>query len=100
MRQYNIYFGTIGTTLGCKYRLTKWCKSALDACTLAENSAASLYYKYEGKYGIPSYSQIEKESEITGVDIETLYKEHIKDMTRFYCIPTDLDTIPNKKLKF
>ena len=100
MMQYNIYFGTIGKTLGCKYRFTKWCKNDQEDKTLAENSAASLYYKYEGKYGIPSYLQIAKEAEITGIDIEKLYQEHIKDMTRSYVIPTELDTIPSKKLKF
>ena len=100
MRQYNVYFGTIGKVLGCKYRFTKWFKTEQEAKEFTENSAASFYYKYEGKYGIPNYIQIEKESKITGIDVETLYKDHIRDTMRFYCIPTDLDTIPNKKLKF
>lgn len=100
MTQYNIYFGTIGKTLGCRYRYTKCCKNEQDAKTFAENAASSFYYKNEGKYGIPSYSQISKEAEITGLDIETLYKDHINDMMRFYAIPTEEDTIPNRKLKF
>ena len=100
MTQYNIYFGTIGNTLGCKYRFTKWCKNEQEAINLAESSAQSFYYKNEGKYGIPTYSQISKESEITSVDIETLYQEHIKDMCRWFIIPTEVDSIPNKKLKF
>ena len=100
MTQYNIYFGTIGKTLGCKYRFTKWFRTEQDAKKLAENSAASFYYKNEGKYGIPSYNVISEESKITGLDIETLYKDHIKDMTRYYVIPTEQDTIPNNKLKF
>ena len=100
MRQYNIYFGTIGKTLGCKYRFTKWCKTDLEAKKIAENAAASLYYKYEGKYGIPTYNQIAKESELTGIDVEKLYQEHVNDMTRSYCIPTELDTIPLDKLKY
>jgi hypothetical protein len=100
MTQYNIYFGTIGKTLGCKYRFTKSCKTEQEAKRLAENSAMSFYYKNEGKYGIPSFNQISKEAKITGLDIEILYKDHIKDMMRFYAIPTDLDSIPNKKLKF
>ncbi len=100
MTQYNIYFGTIGKTLGCKYRFTKWCKTEQDAKKLAENSACSFYYKNEGKFGIPKYNQIEEESKITGLDIETLYKEHIKDMCRWYAIPTSLDSISEKKLKF
>ena len=100
MIQYNIYFGTIGKTLGCKYRFTKSCKNEQEALKLAESSAQSLYYQNEGKYGLPSYSKISKEAEITGVDIETLYKDHIYDMMRWYIIPTESDTIPNKKLKF
>ena len=100
MTQYNIYFGTIGKTLGCKYRFTKWCRNEQEALKIAENSASSFYYKNEGKYGIPSYSQLDKESEITGVDIEKLYQEHVQDIMRYYAIPTELDIIPNKKLKF
>ena len=100
MTQYNIYYGTIGKTLGCKYRFTKWCKNEQDANKLAEDSAASFYYKNEGKYGIPSYNQINKESEITGINIEDLYKEHIVDMMRYYAIPTDVDTVPTNKLRF
>jgi len=100
MIQYNIYFGTIGKTLGCKYHYTKWCKNDQDAQKIAENAASSLYYKNEGKYGIPTYDQILKESEITGISVEALYKDHINDMTRFYAIPTDQDSISTKKLKF
>lgn len=100
MTQYNIYFGTIGKTLGCKYRFTKWCKDDQNANNIAESSAQSFYYKNEGKFGIPSYDIIAKESEITGVDIEKLYKEHIKDMMRWYAIPTEVDTIPTRKLRF
>lgn len=100
MTQYNIYFGTIGKALGVRYRFSKWCKTENEASEIARNAAAALYYKYEGKYGLPTYSQIQKESEITGVDIEKLYNEYIADMCRWYAIPTDDDTIPNKKIKF
>ena len=100
MTQYNIYFGTIGKTLGCKYRFTKWCKNEQDANRIAESSAQSFYYKNEGKYGIPTYNDIAKESKITGLDVETLYKDHIKDMMRWYIIPTELDTVSTDKLKF
>ena len=100
MIQYNIYFGTIGKTLGYKYRFTKWCKNDQEAAKVAESSAQSFYYKNEGKFGIPTYNQISKEAEITGIDIETLYRDHIKDMMRYHAIPTEIDTIPNKKLKF
>lgn len=100
MKQYNIYFGTIGKTLACKYRFTKWCKTDLEALEIAENAAKSLYYENEGKFGITPFSKISKESKITGVDIETLYQEHIKDMCRWYVIPTTIDTVPSKKLKF
>lgn len=100
MTRFNIYFGTVGKKLSCKYQFTKVCKNEQEALKLAENSAQSLYYKYEGRYGLPSYNQIIKESEITGVDIEILYQDHIKDMTRFYVIPTELDSIPYRKLKY
>ena len=92
--------GTIGKKLGCKYRFTKECKSAAEALKIAENSAKSFYFKNEGKYGIPSYSKIEEESKLTGVDIEQLYQEHIYDMCRWYAIPTKMDSISNSKLKF
>ena len=97
---FNIYYGTIGKTLGCKYRFTKEFWTADQAKEFAKNVAASFYYKNEGKFGIPSYNQIAKEAEITGVDIEKLYKEHINDMMRFYAIPTEVDTISTKKLRF
>ena len=100
MTQYNIYFGTIGKTLGCKYRFTKWCKNDQDANKVAETSAQSFYYKNEGKYGIPAYNQIAKEAEITGIDIEKLYKDHIQDMMRYYAIPTEIDSVSSKKLRF
>ena len=97
---YNIYYGSIGKTLECKYKFTRSCKNETEALDIAEKSAASLYYKNEGKYGLPSYNDIVKEAEITGLDVEQLYKDHIDDMMRFYVIPTDKDTIPKKKLKF
>lgn len=100
MTQFNIYFGTIGKTLGCKYRFTKSCRTEEDANKLAKSAAESFYYKNEGKFGIPKYSQIDKESKITGVDIETLYQNHINDMMRWFAIPTDLDTISRKQLKY
>ena len=61
MTNYNIYFGTIGKTLGCKYRFTKKFENVTEAKKFAENAAKSLYYKYEGKYGIPAYNKIIKE---------------------------------------
>lgn len=100
LTQYNIYYGTIGKTLGCKYRCTILSKNEQEANKIARNYTESFYYKNEGKYGIPSYSQIASESEITGLDIEELYKSHIDDMMRYYVIPTNMDSIPNKKLKF
>ena len=100
MTQYNIYYGTIGNKLGVQYRFTKNCKDEQEAKKLAYNSASSFFYKNEGKYGVPTYDQISKESEITGVDIEKLYKEHIYDFMRWYAIPTDEDTISSKNLKY
>ena len=100
MTLYNIYYGTIGKTLGVKYRFTKSFKSEEDAKKLAKKSAQSFYLKNEGKYGIPSFNQISKESNITGLDVEVLYNDHMEDMIRYYVIPSELDTIPNKNLKF
>ena len=100
MTQFNIYFGTIGKTLKCKYRFTKNCKTEQEAKEIAKNGAISLYYKNEGKYGIPKFSQISKESEITGIDVETLYQDHIDDLVRYYVIPTEIDSISTKDLKF
>jgi len=98
---YNIYYGTIGKTLGVKYRFTRNCnKGEQEAMKIAKNDVASLFYKNEGKYGIPSYSEIEKESKLTGISIETLYNEHIEDMCRWYVIPTELDTISEKNIKW
>lgn len=97
---YNIYYGTIGKKLGIKYRFTKNCVNEEEAKKLAYNSVSSFFYKNEGKFGIPTYNQISEESEITGVDIEVLYKEHIDDMCRWYVIPTNEDTILLKDLKY
>lgn len=97
---FNIYFGTIGTNskVTCKYRFSKNCRTEEDALAIAEEEARSLYLANEGKYGIPSYSQIYKEHTITGIPIEDLYEDHIYDMTRFYAIPVELDSIPKRKL--
>ena len=96
---FNIYFGTIGKSLGVKYRFTKNCNRGMqEAIRIAKNAATSFYYKNEGRYGLPSFEDISKESKITGRSIESLYDEHIEDMCRWYAIPTDLDTIPSYKL--
>ena len=100
MTLYNIYYGTIGRKLGVKYHFTKTCKSEEDALRLAKNYAVNLYYKNEGKYGIPSYIDIAKEAELTGISLETLYEDHINDMVRYYAIPTSEDSIPNRKLRW
>lgn len=97
---YNIYYGTIGKTLGIRYRFTKNFKNDKEANKFAKNAVTSFYYKNEGKFGLPSYNDILKESKITGVDIEKLYNEHIEDMCRYYAVPTELDTMPNKKLRW
>ena len=52
------------------------------------------------KYGLPSFDQINKESKITGLSIESLYDDHIEDMCRWYAIPTEEDTIPSDKLRW
>lgn len=100
MNQYNIYYGTIGKTLSVKYRITKNFKNEEDANNFAKKACESFYYKNEGKYGIPSFSKLSKESKLTGVDIETLYNDHIYDLCRWYVIPSELDTISQNKLKW
>ena len=100
MTQYNIYYGTIGKTLGEKYRFSVNCKNEQEALRIAKNAASALFYKNEGKYGLPTFNQISKESNLTGISIEKLYEEHIEDMTRYHVIPTELDTIPSKKLRW
>ena len=100
MTSYNIYYGTIGKTLGVKYRFTKNCKAEQEALNIAKKACEAFFYKNEGKYGLPSFIQINKESQITELPITTLYEDHIKDMCRWYIIPTELDTIPNKKIRY
>ena len=97
---YNIYYGTIGKTLGVKYRFTRNCRNEQEASKLAKNAITTFYYKNEGKYGLPSFDQINKESKITGLSIESLYDDHIEDMCRWYAIPTEEDTIPSDKLRW
>ena len=99
-KYYNIYYGTIGNSLKCEYKFTKLFNNDKEASDMAKSLAESLYYKNEGKKGIPSFSQLMTESELTGISLETLYKEHMYDMIRFFAIPTDMDSIPSKKLKF
>lgn len=98
MTNYNIYFGTINKNIPVKYRYTKKFKDEDSALKEAFKGAESLYYKNENRQGFSSYDTIEKESEITGVSIEDLYKDHINDMCRWYAIPTDVDVISTKKL--
>ena len=100
MTSYNIYYGTIGKALGVRYRFTKNFRDENSAKSFVKNLATSFYYKNEGKFGLSSFIDIEKESNITGISIEKLYEEHIEDMMRYWVIPTDLDTIPTGKLKW
>ena len=96
---FNIYFGTIGKSLGVKYRFTKNCNRGMqEALRIAKSAATSFYYKNEGKRGIPSFKTISEESKITGVSLEELYKEHIEDFMRYHAIPTELDTVSSSDL--
>ena len=99
-QQYNLYYGTVDGPLKVKYRTTKMFDSDELALKAAYEEATSIYYKNEGKFGLPDYPQIQKESDITGVNILKLYGEHVKDLMRWYAIPTILDTVENKHLKF
>lgn len=98
---FNIYFGLIGRTLPVKYKFTKTCnKGEAEALKIAKECAMSLYYKNEGKFGIPTFDKVSEEAELTGLPIEVLYEDHINDMTRYYVIPTELDTVSYKKLRW
>ena len=97
--QFNIYFGSIGKTLGVRYQFTKTCKNEQEALKTAEELVTLMYYENEGKYGIPSFSRISEDSKLTGISIEDLYKDYIKYYMRWYVIPTDIDTISTKNLK-
>lgn len=98
MTAYNFYFGTRGGKLQCKYRYTTECKNDVDATKELKNVASSFYYRYEGTNHIPSFKQISVESELTGIPVEKLYEEHIKDSIISYWVPTELDTVPTKDL--
>lgn len=97
---YNIYYGTTDGNLKLRYRFTKNFLNEHDAKKHAKEDAASLYYKNEGNFGLPAYSQILKESEITGINLMELYNEHIEDLMKWYVVPTDLDTISKKNLRY
>ncbi len=99
MISYNIYYGTIGKKFGVKYQITKNFKNEQDAKKFAKELASSFYYKNEGKCGLPSYKDIQKEAEYTGLSLAQLYEDHINDMMRWYAIPTDCDTVSKAKLK-
>jgi hypothetical protein len=97
---YNIYFGTIGNTLSCKYRFSAHFKNEEDAKKTAYEQAVIFYNEHEGEYGIPSFETLMKESNTTNTPISTLYDDHVNDMMRWYAIPTDVDTIPSKELNW
>ena len=100
MTNYNIYFGTIGKTLGVKYRYTTNCDSDSEAKKIAYKGAELLYYGNEGKFGIPNFVTINNEAKLTGKSIEQLYQDHIYDMCRWYAIPTKVDSISKKNLRY
>lgn len=98
---YNIYYGTpTNNALKCQYRITVDCKSERRAKELAYDAACSFYYKNEGKFNLPGYNQIKKECDLTGVSLKNMYGEHIKDLLRWYAVPTELDTVSSKDLKY
>lgn len=94
---FNIYFGTIGT--GAQYKYTKNFKSEKEALNFAKEEASKYYYMHEGSHGLPDFNLISSEAKITGLSISTLYDDHINDMMRWYVIPTELDSIPENRLK-
>ncbi len=99
-QQYNLYYGTVDGPLKVKYRVTRSFNDDISAKNAAFEEATNLYYKNEGTSGLPGYSIIQKESEVTGINILKLYKEHVEDLMMWFAVPTVLDTVSNKKLKF
>lgn len=99
-QQYNLYYGTVDGPLKVTYRVTRNYNDDNAAKAGAFEEATNLYYKNEGKFNLPGYPQIQKESNITGINILKLYDEHIRDLMIWYAVPTVLDTISNKNLKF
>lgn len=95
---YNIYYGTGAE--GAKYHFTKEFKNEAEANNFAKDVAKSFFYKNEGKHGIPSFNDVSLEVQITGLDFETLYNDHFVDLMRWYAIPTEVDTISSKNLKW
>jgi hypothetical protein len=97
--RYNLYYGTQDGPLKVQYRVTRNFNSEENAKQAAFDGATSLYYKNEGKFGLPDYSKIMQESKITGLNVLKLYEEHIKDLMWFYVVPTDVDTVSERDIK-
>lgn len=99
-QQYNLYYGTIDGPLAIEYRGTRSFSDDKSATAESFKEATNLYYKNEGKFGLPGYPQINEESKLTGINVLKLYDEHIKDLMRWFAVPTELDTVNNKDIKF
>ena len=97
--RYNLYYGTADGPLKVQYRITRNLNNDAQAKQEALAGATSLYYKNEGKFGLPGYAEISKESEITGISIIKLYEEHVKDLMTFFAVPTDVDTVSKSDIK-
>lgn len=96
---YNLYFGTQDGPLKIQYRYTRSYGDENEAKNAAFEGALALYYKNEGKNGLPGYSTIVKESEITGINIIKLYEEHARDLMYYFAVPTDVDTVSVENIK-
>lgn len=99
-QQYNLYYGTVDGPLKIQYRGTRSFVNDEFANAEAFKEASNLYYKNEGKFGLPGFNKIKEEQEITGINILKLYEEHIKDLMRWFAIPTEVDIVNNKGIKF
>ena len=95
---YNIYYGSIGDRLKVAYHYTKDFRNEKEALEEAKKGASSLYYKFEGKFGLPSFTQISNEAKLTGIPMKKLFEDHIYDMMRWYAIPTEEDSISSKDI--
>lgn len=100
MTEFNVYFGLADGELKCKYQYTKEFKNETEAIKDTKRNLLAFYYKYEGTHHIPSFIQISEEAEYLNRDVEKLITEHIHDLFRYFIIPTEVDIVSSKDLKY
>lgn len=97
--QFNIYYGFTGVFNPVKYRYSDHYKTEKEAFDDAKTQVTKLFMENCGTNGIPSFLDIQKESKELKVPLKALLDDYIWDRTRFYVIPTSLDTISSKGIR-